>query len=261
MSIVFAAIAPHNPILIPGIGKENSKKLKNTLKAYEKIAAELKESNAEIIFIISPHGIIYGEAFCMNLNPEFSGSLDEFGNCEVSNWPGDVMSAYKIKEALEAKTQLQLISEKKLDYGATVPLKLLTKNLKDVKIIPFYHSGQTLAENFNFGKLVGKLLSANTKKIAVIASADLSHKVTKNAPGGYSPKGKKFDKKIVNLLENNKTEELINLTPEVIEEEKACGLKSIALLLGIINEVKFNNKLLSYEAPFGIGHMVMDYKF
>jgi len=136
MSLVFSAITPHSPILLPSIGKENLKRLESTQKAYKKLAEDLKKSSAETIVIISPHGIVQSTSFTMNLNPQFSCNFEEFGDFSTKfSWLGDVGLAYKIREKLETKAPLQLVSEESLDYGSSVPLYLLSENLSAIKII------------------------------------------------------------------------------------------------------------------------------
>ena len=56
MSIVFAAITPHAPVLIPEIGKENLKKLTKTEAALKKLEQELYAAKPESLVVISPHG-------------------------------------------------------------------------------------------------------------------------------------------------------------------------------------------------------------
>ena len=104
-----------------------------------------------------------------------------------------------------------------------------------------------------------KLLSSSAR-IAVIASGDLSHKLSKNAPAGYSPKGKKFDKKLIDCLLKKQTHEIIKFKPELIADAGECGLKSIIILLGVLEGMKYEPQLLSYESPFGVGYLTMNFK-
>jgi len=56
MSIVFAAISPHPPILLPEVGsEEDRKKVEKTIKSLEILSKKFKESNPEQIVISSPH--------------------------------------------------------------------------------------------------------------------------------------------------------------------------------------------------------------
>jgi len=261
MPIVFSAITPHPPILIPTIGKENINQLEATRESYLKLEQDLYVSQAETIIIISPHGHLQEEAFTINLSPEFKGDFEEFGDLTTKfSLSGDVGLAHKIKEKLETKAPLQLISETKLDYGASIPLYLLTQHLPKIKIIPLYYSGLNLAAHYNFGQMIkSKLLSSNTR-IALIASGDLSHRLSKNAPAGFSPKGKKFDKKLIESLLKKETGEIIKFKPELIADAGECGLKSVIILLGILEGIKYEPQLLSYESPFGVGYLTMNYK-
>ncbi len=262
MSLVFSAIVPHPPILIPQIGKENLKRLAKTQTAYRKLAFKLAKSKPEVVIIISPHGIIQASAFTMNLNPEFTANFEEFGNfSEKLKIRGDVGLAHKIREKLETKTSLQLISKFELDHGTAVPLFLLTqKQLPNIKIIPIYYSELSLKEHFEFGKLLKHELQFNNENIAVIASGDLSHSLTKDSPATYSPKGMQFDHQLIKLLEKNKSRDILNLNPKLITAAQECGLKSITILLGILDGIKNKPELLSYEFPFGVGYLVMNFK-
>ena len=116
------------------------------------------------------------------------------------------------------------------------------------------------AEHFKFGELLNREIIRNHDKVAVIASADLSHRLTKNAPGGYSPKGKKFDKKIVEYLLQSKAKEIIEMDKDEISDAGECGLKPITILLGILEGVKYKPETYCYESPFGIGYLTMNFK-
>lgn len=260
MSIVFSAIVPHPPILIPQIGKDNLKKLKTTVNAFEKLKNELQKSKAETVLIISPHGLVHDDVFTMNLNPDFNADFESFGDFSTKEtWPGDIGLTYKIREALETKAPLQLISSPDLDHGTSVPLFLLASGL-EIKIIPLYYSGLSNEEHFNFGKMLRRELQIRKKPIAVIASGDLSHTITKDAPAGYNPKGKKFDNKLIELLKNKNPQDLLKLDEELIAGACECGLKSIIIQQGIMDDINYEPHLLSYEAPFGVGYLVMNFK-
>ncbi len=260
MSLVYAAIVPHPPIIIPSIGKENADKLGDTARAMEKIRKELIKNEVDTILIISPHGSIQSQAFTINLSPEFHCNFQNFGDLETNQvWTGNVSLAHRIREQMETKAPLQMNTEHELDHGSAIPLLLLTKDLKNIKIIPLYYSGLNYDSHFKFGQLLKRELLYHKDKIAVIASGDLSHRITKDAPAGYSPSGKKFDKKLIDLLRQNKTAEILKMDHGLINEAGECGLKSILLLLGILDGIKHTPKLHTYEYPFGVGYLTMSF--
>jgi AmmeMemoRadiSam system protein B len=197
----------------------------------------------------------------MNLSPEFEGNFKEFGDLTTKlHLSGDIGLAHKIRERLETRAPLQLISESELDYGSGVPLYLLTRHLPEIKIIPLYYSGLDLEAHFKFGQLLKREFMVNKNRIAVIASGDLSHRLTHDAPAGYSPKAKKFDKKIIENLTKKKTKNILKMKDNFIAEISECGLKSIVILLGVLDGVEYQPEILSYEATFGVGYLVMNFK-
>lgn len=261
MSIVAAAIVPHPPVLLPSIGRENSKKVEKTRLAFEKLAGIFTNKNIDTFLIISPHGYVQMEAFSMNLSPSYTCNFEEFGDFDTKiTWESDIELIHKTREYLETKAPLQLVSDSEIDYGAAVPLYFLAKDLPDAKIMPLNYSGLGLKEHFNFGQLFKQIINLSEKRIAIICSGDLSHRVTREAPAGYSPRGKKFDKKLIDLLLAEKTEDIIKLDPTLIEDAGECGLRSILILQGILDKIKNTPKLLSYEAPFGVGYLVMNFE-
>jgi len=155
---------------------------------------------------------------------------------------------------------LQLMSEKNIDYGCGVPLYLLTKNFKNIKIIPLYYSGLDLEAHFKFGQLLKAELLIDKNRFGIIASGDLSHRLSKESPGGYSPQGAKFDKKIISYLKDKKIDKILNMSEKMINEAGECGLKSIVMLLGILDGMDYKPKILSYESPFGVGYLTVDFE-
>jgi aromatic ring-opening dioxygenase LigB subunit len=259
--LVFSAITPHSPLLIPSIGKDNLTLLKKISDAYKKTEEELYTSKPETIIIISPHGKVEENSFTMNLNPEFNINFEEFGDFSTKQrLICNFGLAYKIRERMETRAPLQLISEPNLDYGSAVPLYLLTQHLPQIKIIPIYYSGLDLKAHFEFGELLKREIAVSKDRIAVVASGDLSHCLTKNSPVGYSKKGRKFDQKLLELLAAGKSGEILNIESSLIHEAKECGLKSIVILLGILEGMKYTYNLLAYDAPFGIGYAVANFR-
>jgi len=56
MPIVFAAISPHPPIILPSVGsKEDREKVKKTIESLEFLGSELKKASHDLIIISSPH--------------------------------------------------------------------------------------------------------------------------------------------------------------------------------------------------------------
>lgn len=260
--LTFAAITPHPPILIPNIGRENTKRIKKTAEAMEKLEKILFDSKPDTIIIISPHGALLPDAFSINLNPEYASNLEEFGDFATKvKFKTNTALAFRIKELMEDRNiPLSLTSNEFLDHGAVIPLYFLTKRLPGVSILPIGYSLLDFKTNFNFGDILKEIVLNERKRIAVIASGDLSHHLTKDAPAGYSPRGKEFDDKLVELITNKNTAGILKLDPDLVEKAGECGLRSILILLGLLERINYTPEILSYEGPFGVGYLVANFK-
>jgi MEMO1 family protein len=257
--IVFSAITPHPPILIPEIGKKNLQFVEKTTAAMTRLGEELYAAKPDTIVIISPHGPLLADAFALNMSTHFEVQFKEFGDLATHfSLKGDVGTIHHYKELLEDKMPVVLVNQPELDHGAGVPLYFLTKGLdkKKIKIVPVSYSLLDYEKHYQFGiKLQSDMLN-DTRRIAIIASGDLSHRLTEDAPAGYSHWAKKFDETIVKKIKAKDGQGLLKLDPDFIEEAGECGLRSIIILMGILNSIDFKPEVYSYEGPFGVGYMV-----
>lgn len=259
--IKLAAIVPHSPILIPNIGKENQTQLESTIKAYQKLASDIREKEIESIILISSHGPIRPGIFSIGLNERFNINFEEFGDFSTKfELLCDLELSQIIREGFINDEKVQMISRSGLDHGASIPLYLLCYGLKEIKVVLIYVSGSGLAKHYHFGEQIIKKIPKSFKKnIAIIASGDLAHCLTKKAPVKYSPKGAKFDQKIIEAIKKDFHEEISGLNQELLKEVKACGTRSISVLMGALSGLEYEAKVLSYEYPFGIGNLTAEF--
>ena len=111
---------------------------------------------------------------------------------------------------------------------------------------------------YKFGMVVQEAIESkeNSSDTVVICSGDLSHVLADNGPYGFNPQGPVLDSKIMELLEACDVNGLLGLDNNLIEEGKECGLRSLIIGLGTLEGYSFTSKILSYEAPFGVGYAV-----
>ena len=88
----------------------------------------------------------------------------------------------------------------------------------------------------------------------LVASGDLSHRLTPDAPAGYSPEGRVFDAAVLEALRSADAGPLLSLSPETLEAAGECGLRSIMTMLGLAGAVRGAIQVFSYEGPFGVGY-------
>lgn len=264
MALIKAVVLPHSPLLIPEIGRANFNFLEKTISAYKKIGADLKKLEVETLIIISPHGSAQDNYFALNIAPEMEINLQDFGFIPPKTIiKGDSILADQISTALRSDFPIQLSSESPLDYGSAIPAYILKPLLDDFKIVVIIPATNLkLEEHVKFGQSLKRIIKTSDKKIAVLSSSDLSHRLKKKSPGGYSPKGAKFDNKLIEYLSEPKSaiSNILKMDEKLIKDAGECGLKPITILLGILKDTNVKTNILSYQTDFGIGYLSLDFE-
>jgi len=262
--LTFAAITPHPPLIIPTIGKpEDLKLVPNTIKEMEKISEIFHKSKVETLILISPHGPLQFNQFTINQSPSFQGNLNNFGDFETEFIYRNDRELIKTieKNCKKEKIPTRTVDIFELDHGSLVPLYFLSNKSKhEFKLVHLAFSFLDFKTHFNFGKIIQSTIKDSPKKIGIVASGDLSHRSTMSAPGGYSPEGKKFDKKLIDLMGKKDIKGILNLDLDFVEAAGECGLRSLLILLGALDGLNWKPEILSYEAPFGVGYLVANIK-
>lgn len=77
--IVFAAISPHPPIILPSVGsKEDREKVKKTIESLEFLGGKLKKANPGKIIISAPHPDWGFEVPLYFLAPNYTGKIKKY---------------------------------------------------------------------------------------------------------------------------------------------------------------------------------------
>jgi MEMO1 family protein len=259
--IVFAGIVPHTPLLIDTIGKENQKKLKKTLEALEHLKENLRLSRPETIVIISSHATRHESHFSINLHDEYQTDFRDFGDMSTSTefYPDLELIAEIRKDGMQNDQPITLNSDVNLDYGAGIPLELLNSPNLTKKIVPISYSGLGAKQHMAFGRFLKEVFHASPTRIAVIASGDLSHCLTSDAPGGFHKQASEFDATIQRAVSELSSATLLNIDPSLIEDTKSCIYEQLLMLFGLIEKGSARPEIHSYEAPFGVGYLVAQF--
>jgi AmmeMemoRadiSam system protein B len=260
--IVFASICPHPPLLIPTIGKENLKQVKKTETAMKKLEEDFYAAKPDTVVIISPHSPLIPNAFGINMAENYTAHLNDFGDFSFKlHFAANKDLAHRLKERAEDQQfPVVLVSQPELDHGITVPLFYLTRHRPNIPLVPLSFSMMDLPTHLKFGKIIRDEIQSDKSRVAVVASGDLSHRLTEGAPAGYSAMGARFDRELTKLIKKNNVEGILGLDQELVDEAGECGLRSITILLGILDEINYQPEILSYEGPFGVGYLVANFK-
>lgn len=262
MSLVFAALVPHAPILIPEIGGSDLKSAEKTVQGLVQLGMDFAESRPDTVICISPHAPVLHDRVGVSYADELSGNLQEWQFDYQLDFKGDKRLVEQMVEAAWAHkvavdTYAHQAEQVTLDYATVVPLYYLTKGYYPERLTVVSISDFSLLKHWNFGEALAHVCGQTDKRVALIASGDLSHRLTAAAPYGFDPAGPRFDEFVHTALQNKNVEALLNIDPELWYKAGECGYRALIMLLGAISKQPLHPQIYSYEGPFGVGHMVM----
>lgn len=265
-SVVLAGLAPHPPIIIPQIGRGEEKEASSTISAMDQLGKAFSHAGADTLVIITPHGPVFSDAISMPVLPELEGDFGQFGARMVgAKLKNDLELVNAIARGVDARIQLVLLDKRghsrygirpRLDHGVLVPLYYLSKHGFDAPVVIINIGMLPYLDLYRFGKAVARAASGLGRKIAVLASGDLSHRLKPDAPAGYSRQGKVFDELLMSKLKSFSVEGILSMPGQLIADAGECGLRPITVMLGSLDEALVEAEVLSYEGPWGVGYGV-----
>lgn len=265
------ALMPHPPIVLTEVGKGESERVKVTAKSMEVIAEKIVSSGATTVIIVSPHGPMFQDAIALNGDGSLKGDLSRFGASQVkAELENNLDLVFAIeKESAKRAINSVVLTEKiaksygvglELDHGVVVPLSYLIKAGYKGKLVSITVGLLENLQLYEFGRIIQKVIQDSNENVVFLASGDLSHRLTKDAPAGFSPKGEEFDTKIREVMEQGDVTDLWELDEAFLEQAGECGFRPIVMLFGSADGIKLEGKVLSYEGPFGVGYLVAHLK-
>jgi len=254
---VAGCVCPHPPLLIPEIGKEHREMVRATVEAMNVLAQAVGEP--ETIVIISPHTPGAANTFTVKSPPRLWGDFSAFRcpevGLEIDN-DLDIVTALLEVSAGESGLRLEPVDDDYLDHGVLVPMSFLkAKRLVSLSIVADY------AIHRRLGELVrAAVTKAGRDSVVFVASGDLSHRLTRDAPAGFDPQGAVYDAKVTDHLSRGEFSALLELDEGLINHAGECGLRSFIALGGYLGDHATDRaRLLSYQGPFGVGYAVASY--
>lgn len=266
--VVMAALVPHPPIIVPEIGGSRASEARATVDAVRRWAATVAARDVDALVVVGPHGPALRGAVPVVRCRRLKGSFGTFGQPQVTmEWDGDMDLAAAVLRAAESRglpaVELDEPAVRRaqgspgLDHGTMVPLYFLREAGVAAALVQVGLALLPYRELYRFGAAVAEAAEACGRRVVVIASGDLSHRLTPDAPAGYHPRGREFDRLVVEAVGRADAEALLGLDPGLIEAAGECGLRPACVALGAVSGLKTQPHVLSYEGPYGVGYAVI----
>ncbi|MDR2590450.1 MAG: AmmeMemoRadiSam system protein A [Oscillospiraceae bacterium] len=262
--LIKAYTLPHPPLAIPEVGKGKEKKISKTLDALDEVGKEIKSIAPETIIFITPHSTVYSDYFHISPGSKASGDFSRFGvpNVKIeTNYDEELAEDIsKMGETLDLPVGIQGEQDKTLDHATMVPMYFINKYYSSYKSLRISQSGLSESDHYLLGMVIDKAVKVRNRKTVIIASSDLSHRLSKDGPYGFNKDGPEFDRLVELYLSNADFLSLMNLPSGIRRGAGECGYNSLMVLIGCLDKQKVMPKLLSYEAPFGVGYAVASFE-
>ena len=257
---ILGIIAPHPPIMVRAVGGARTSVTSASIEAMERAASALRRFAPDTLVVMSPHSPPLADAFVIDTTPHTSGTFAQFGAARTGvSAKTDTRFAERLLARLEAdgipavdRASYPSLDPGTLDHGVLVPLSFLDPG-GTIPLVDLSLSWLSLDHHRRLGGHVATAAAELGRRIVFLASGDLSHRLTRDAPAGYSERGAEFDRLVVELVSSGRLEDLAAIESALAESAGECGLRSFVTLSGVIPGAV--GRVLSYEGPWGVGYL------
>ena len=266
MPILNAIMVPHPPLIIPQLGRGQEKKIQATIDACREAASLVANAKPDTVVITTPHSALYADWFHISPGEGASGSFARFGAADIrisiryDTLFAETLSRRARERHIRAGTQGEKGNE--LDHAAMIPLIFLREALGQARmpdIVRVGLSGLPLTEHYRLGTLIRDTAEGLARRVSLIASGDLSHRLLEEGPYGFRPEGPEYDHRIMDVMGRGAFGELLDFSDAFCERAGECGHRSFTIMAGCLDGQAVSARALSYEGPFGVGYGVCVY--
>ena len=264
MSIVGAIMVPHPPIILPEVGRGEEKKISETDRAYREAAELVGELAPETIVLISPHSVMYMDYFHISPGENAQGDMRQFRASQVKirvDYDSTFIENLE-KAASQADFPAGTLGEKNsdLDHGTMIPLYYVNQRYRDYQLVRIGLSGLPLTDHYRLGQMIQQTADSLERRVVVIGSGDLSHKLRKDGPYGLSKEGPEYDERIMDVMGRAAFDELLDFDETFCDKAAECGHRSFCVMAGTLDGLELETHELSHEGTFGVGYGVCTYR-
>ena len=263
MAIIGTIMVPHPPIILPEVGRGEEKKIAETFKAYEEAASFLADLKPDTIILASPHSVMYSDYFHISPGKRAKGDMGQFRAHDVKfdvEYDEELVTEIAMQaESIDFPAGTLGEKNKELDHGTMVPLYFINKKISGYKLVRVGLSGFSFQDHYRLGQIIQKVCCESGKRIAFVASGDLSHKLLAEGPYGLAEEGPKYDERIMDVMGAAFFGELFDFKEDFCNKAAECGHGSFCMMAGFLDGYDVKVRKLSHEGTFGVGYGICTY--
>jgi MEMO1 family protein len=257
LPIPCAVLMCHAPIVVPEVGGDRAAECARTTQAMSAAAERLLAHRPDVIALVSPHAPRDRTRFGVCGAELLQGSFERFGAPDVEvRLPGAPELAHALRRSVQGKEVSTCeLSGRGLDHGALVPLYFVRKA---------GWSGPTLLLSLPYpgtdgeaamGRALARAAEEIGVRVCVLASGDMSHRLTPGAPAGFHPQARTFDDRFRELIARGELQNAVHIDAALRELAAEDVVDSCAVAAGAVGFDATGHRVLHYEGPFGVGYL------
>lgn len=253
-NITLATLMCHPPVIVPGVGRGRERSAAATAEAMREAARRIVASAPDTIVLISPHSPRRQSAFGVWDTRRITGSFERFqAPEEIVDLPNDTPFVDTLTKSHDF-WPIGHDDDTGLDHGATVPLYFIAE---------IGWTGPTVVVSLNLpndghlnklGAAIAATAESLGRRIAIVASGDMSHRLSQGAPSGYHPEAYVFDRMFISRLEKQDPDALLDIDPDLAELAAEDVLDPVFAALHSTGFDPSGVEVINYDAPFGVGY-------
>lgn len=263
MALQAAFIVPHPPLIVPAVGHGKEQLIRATVDSYDEVARQIGDLKPQTIIVTSPHATAYRDYFHISPGTSAHGDMRRFDardtdlSCTYDTDLANRIASLAAAEDFPAGTEGE--RDPSIDHATYIPLHFVNKFYRDYKVVRIGLSGYGPVEHYHLGQLIARAVEQLDRRAVLIASGDLSHKLTHDGPYGFAPEGPVFDEQITEAMAQGDFMRILNFDESFSDKAAECGLRSFQIMAGALDGKSVDARLLSYEGPFGVGYAVASF--
>ena len=266
MSLVFAAIAPHGTLPeapVPGADATHA--------ALGELGRRFDAARPEATIVLTPHNVHVQGHFAVVLAGTLAGTLADFDAPDVRlSCPVDLQLATQSVVALH-DDELPVVGASfgandpasataPMDWGVLIPLWMMGGRADPpVPVVVVSPArDRSLQEHVRAGRALAHAARQSGKRVALIASADHGHAHDAEGPYGFDPAAAEYDRRVVELVQENRLGDLLDFDPSFVDAAKADSWWQLVMLHGALGD-GWRGAFLSYETSTYFGMLCASY--
>lgn len=276
MSLVFAAILPHGPDIVPEITSDLAM-MAETRKAMQHAAGRFAAARVDTLILLDPdlvhrqnksatRTLYTGEPIItVATAPRAGGTLGESRDCFECDmqWAREILTAGR-EQAFPVVAAEGEGGEFPLVGGGLIPLWYTIHPLPEPRpklVVITPSPGVARQELRRLGAFLATLAQKSQKRIALVASADHGHTHDAKHPRfGFSPAAAEYDAMYCDAVRHGRLDRLMSVDDQLLKDSWSDSLWVTLILAGLLDTAPLPLRFFHYAVPTYFGMAVALYE-